>query len=300
MTTGQVVPKAAPRNTFNRGISCASDASSNLIDLSTDLFVTSDNKSENEEGEEAQKSTSCRVFTRRGSNNESRLYVNCDVTSSDASISTRDPFDMSEYCSKNTCRRFTLWFMQPKRNSCNSFYCFLSQTEPFNLTLQELTVDEQQVLDSDDNESKENNNNDCPIRGQDNTELLEDQLWFHGCISRKESEQLVSRDGEFLVRESQGQEGQFVLTGRGNGSHIHFLLVDADGVVRTMDRSFDSITHLVEYHEINCLPIIPDTAESAMYLKYPVNRETSDETTGLELNASRTISEEMEIESPSP
>ncbi len=40
-----------------------------------------------------------------------------------------------------------------------------------------------------------------------------------------------SQDGDFLVRESQGSEGQYVLTGMQSNSKKHLLLVDPEGVV---------------------------------------------------------------------
>lgn len=83
----------------------------------------------------------------------------------------------------------------------------------------------------------------------------------------------MSEDGHFLVRESQAQDRrQFVLTGRENGCHKHLLLVDPDGVVRTIDRAFDSVSHLVEYHRLNFLPIISEAADSAVFLRHPVEK----------------------------
>ena len=79
------------------------------------------------------------------------------------------------------------------------------------------------------------------------------EIWFHGPISRKEAEDLLkhvslnsapafdprvlielfwaAQDGDFLVRESQGSHGQYVLTGMQSGHHKHLLLVDPEGVV---------------------------------------------------------------------
>ncbi|KAF8771785.1 SHC-transforming protein 1-like isoform X1 [Argiope bruennichi] len=99
--------------------------------------------------------------------------------------------------------------------------------------------------------------------------LLQEE-WFHGPISRKESEALVVRDGDFLVRESQGSPGQYVLTGMQNGIRKHLLLVDPEGVVRTKDRTFESVTHLVSFHCDNGLPII--SAESTLVLRNPIPR----------------------------
>lgn len=92
--------------------------------------------------------------------------------------------------------------------------------------------------------------------------------WFHGPISRKDAEMLLKNDGDFLVRESQGSPGQYVLTGMQSNSKKHLLLVDPEGIVRTKDRTFDSVSHLINFHRDNVLPII--SAESALRLKTPV------------------------------
>lgn len=97
---------------------------------------------------------------------------------------------------------------------------------------------------------------------------LSREEWFHGPISRKDAESLLKHDGDFLVRESQGSPGQYVLTGMQNNSKKHLLLVDPEGIVRTKDRTFDSVSHLINFHQDNSLPII--SAESALRLKTPV------------------------------
>lgn len=97
---------------------------------------------------------------------------------------------------------------------------------------------------------------------------LEQEQWYHGAISRKDAEFLMRNDGEFLVRESQGSPGQYVLTGMQSGLIKHLLLVDPEGVVRTKDKTFESVSHLVNYHQNNGLPII--SAESALILRNPV------------------------------
>lgn len=53
--------------------------------------------------------------------------------------------------------------------------------------------------------------------------LLEN--WYHGAISRVVSEALLKADGDFLVRESQGSSGQYVLTGLNAGQPKHLLLI---------------------------------------------------------------------------
>lgn len=98
--------------------------------------------------------------------------------------------------------------------------------------------------------------------------MLED--WFHGKLDRCQAEALLRHDGDFLVRESPGASNQYVLTGLNSNQPRHLLLIDPEGVVRTKDRVFESISHLIRYHWSNHLPII--SAESALLLQTPVIR----------------------------
>lgn len=99
------------------------------------------------------------------------------------------------------------------------------------------------------------------------------ELWFHASISRAAAEALLRHDGDFLVRESQGKPGQYVLTGLQAHTPKHLLLIDPEGTVRTKDRVFDSISHLINYHWTNVLPIISE--ESALVLRNPIARDYS-------------------------
>ncbi|XP_066577620.1 SHC-transforming protein 1 isoform X1 [Amia ocellicauda] len=99
---------------------------------------------------------------------------------------------------------------------------------------------------------------------------LRGELWFHGQLSRKEAERLLRTDGDFLVRESTTTPGQYVLTGLQAGHAKHLLLVDPEGVVRTKDHRFESVSHLISYHMDNQLPIV--SAGSEVYLQQPVER----------------------------
>lgn len=113
----------------------------------------------------------------------------------------------------------------------------------------------------------------APLTAEAQAALLAKEPWFHGPISRTTAEKLVVEDGEFLVRESTACAGQFVLTGARRGLHKHLLLVDPIGVVRTKDRVFDSVPHLIKYHCSNELPIV--SADSALLLRKPVLRSSS-------------------------
>ncbi|KAI5620510.1 SHC-transforming protein 1 isoform X1, partial [Silurus asotus] len=99
---------------------------------------------------------------------------------------------------------------------------------------------------------------------------LQSEPWFHGPLSRKKAEKLLSKDGDFLVRESSTTPGQYVLTGQQGGQPKHLLLVDPEGVVRTKDHRFESVSHLISYHMDNRLPIV--SAGSEVCLQQPVER----------------------------
>ncbi|KAH8379232.1 hypothetical protein KR009_003758 [Drosophila setifemur] len=101
------------------------------------------------------------------------------------------------------------------------------------------------------------------------------EIWFHAAISRPIAERLLQQDGDFLVRESQGKRGQYVLTGLEGKTPKHLLLIDPEGVVRTKDRIFDSISHLINYHWMHALPIISEDSE--LVLRNPVRRPTQDQ-----------------------
>ncbi len=51
---------------------------------------------------------------------------------------------------------------------------------------------------------------------------------------------IVFQDGDFLVRESQGSPGQYVLTGIQGGVKKHLLLIDPEGVVSLITLKFES------------------------------------------------------------
>lgn len=102
---------------------------------------------------------------------------------------------------------------------------------------------------------------------------LNTEPWFHTGISRQIAEGMLKSDGDFLVRESQGKHGQYVLTGLEVKTPKHLLLIDPEGVVRTKDRIFDSISHLINYHWANALPIISEDSE--LVLRNPVLRQSA-------------------------
>ncbi|KFP89371.1 SHC-transforming protein 3, partial [Apaloderma vittatum] len=102
-------------------------------------------------------------------------------------------------------------------------------------------------------------------------EELSREPWYQGEMSRKEAEQLLKKCGDFLVRKSTTNPGSYVLTGMHNGQAKHLLLVDPEGTVRTKDRVFDSISHLINHHLKNNLPIVSSGSE--LCLQQPAERK---------------------------
>lgn len=115
-----------------------------------------------------------------------------------------------------------------------------------------------------------NNNETSPNPNSGVSSSLEDELWFHGVMTRKESEQLLTKDGDFLVRESCSQAGQYILTAKKDDCNFHVLLVDPDGVIRTLEREFVSVSHLIEYYQSSGRSL---TSQSkSVFLLHPVMR----------------------------
>ncbi|OXB61621.1 hypothetical protein ASZ78_006309 [Callipepla squamata] len=102
-------------------------------------------------------------------------------------------------------------------------------------------------------------------------EQLRKEPWYHGKMSRRDAEKLLQMDGDFLVRDSITNPGQYVLTGMHSGQPKHLLLVDPEGVVRTKDVLFESISHLISHHRQNEQPIV--AAESELHLRQVVQRK---------------------------
>lgn len=62
-------------------------------------------------------------------------------------------------------------------------------------------------------------------------EKLEKMRWFHGLLTREHAEKVLVKDGDYLVRETNKAERQYVLSGRYKGECRHIFLVDPSGVV---------------------------------------------------------------------
>ncbi|KAI5938299.1 Breast cancer anti-estrogen resistance protein 3 [Manis javanica] len=110
------------------------------------------------------------------------------------------------------------------------------------------------------------------------SEDLRSHAWYHGRIPRQVSENLVQRDGDFLVRDSLSSPGNFVLTCQWKNLAQHFKiqrtvlrLTEAYSRVQYQfeTESFDSIPGLVRCYVGNRRPI---SQQSGAIIFQPINR----------------------------
>lgn len=111
-----------------------------------------------------------------------------------------------------------------------------------------------------------------------NSEELRSHAWYHGRIPRQVSENLVQRDGDFLVRDSLSSPGSFVLTCQWKNVAQHFkinrtVLRLSEAYSRVQYQfemeSFDSIPGLVRCYVGNRRPI---SQQSGAIIFQPINR----------------------------
>uniref|UniRef100_A0A8C2VCV6 BCAR3 adaptor protein, NSP family member n=1 Tax=Chinchilla lanigera TaxID=34839 RepID=A0A8C2VCV6_CHILA len=110
------------------------------------------------------------------------------------------------------------------------------------------------------------------------SEDLRSHAWYHGRIPRQVSENLVQRDGDFLVRDSLSSPGNFVLTCQWKNLAQHFkihrtVLRLSEAYSRVQYQfemeSFDSIPGLVRCYVGNRRPI---SRQSGAVIFQPINR----------------------------
>lgn len=53
---------------------------------------------------------------------------------------------------------------------------------------------------------------------------LRSHAWYYASIPRQRAEELVEKDGDFLVRDCVSQPGNYVLTCMSKGSILHFVI----------------------------------------------------------------------------
>ncbi|XP_060931616.1 tyrosine-protein kinase Fer isoform X1 [Limanda limanda] len=77
---------------------------------------------------------------------------------------------------------------------------------------------------------------------------LGEQDWYHGAIPRTEAQELLRQQGDFLVRESHGKPGEYVLSVFSDEQRRHFIIQFADSQYRFEGTGFSTIPQLIEHH----------------------------------------------------
>ncbi|XP_073764717.1 SH2 domain-containing protein 3A isoform X1 [Danio rerio] len=100
------------------------------------------------------------------------------------------------------------------------------------------------------------------------TEDLRSHAWYHGQLQREAAEQLLGRDGEFLVRDSSTSAGDYVLTCMWKNQPMHFKIIritlrPKQGYTRELfqfeNDQFDNIPALIRFHVGGRRPISHST-----------------------------------------
>uniref|UniRef100_A0A4W5QIC0 Tyrosine-protein kinase n=1 Tax=Hucho hucho TaxID=62062 RepID=A0A4W5QIC0_9TELE len=99
---------------------------------------------------------------------------------------------------------------------------------------------------------------------------LGDQEWYHGAIPRTEAQELLKEQGDFLVRESHGKPGEYVLSVFSEGQRRHFIIQFADNQYRFEGTGFPTIPQLIEHHYTSKQVI---TKKSGVVLLNPVVKD---------------------------
>ncbi|XP_023702182.2 tyrosine-protein kinase Fer isoform X2 [Cryptotermes secundus] len=100
---------------------------------------------------------------------------------------------------------------------------------------------------------------------------LVDEEWFHGVLPREEVVRLLTREGDFLVRETtRNDECQTVLSVCWGG-HKHFIVqTTAEGHFRFEGPAFPTVQELILHQYQSSLPV---TGRSGAVLRKPILRE---------------------------
>uniref|UniRef100_A0AAQ5Y240 Tyrosine-protein kinase n=1 Tax=Amphiprion ocellaris TaxID=80972 RepID=A0AAQ5Y240_AMPOC len=99
---------------------------------------------------------------------------------------------------------------------------------------------------------------------------LAEQEWYHGAIPRTEAQELLRQQGDFLVRESHGKPGEYVLSVFSDEQRRHFIIQYADSQYRFEGTGFSTIPQLIEHH-FSTKQVI--TKKSGVVLLNPVDKK---------------------------
>ncbi|XP_032592484.1 breast cancer anti-estrogen resistance protein 3 homolog isoform X2 [Drosophila grimshawi] len=107
---------------------------------------------------------------------------------------------------------------------------------------------------------------------------LRSHAWYHGALPRQRAEEIVQRDGDFLVRDCASQPDNYVLTCSSKSAVLHFVLnklvLQPETVYERVqyqfeEDAFDTVPDLITFYVGSGKPI---SAASGALIQYPCNR----------------------------
>uniref|UniRef100_A0A3B4E0H4 SH2 domain containing 3A n=1 Tax=Pygocentrus nattereri TaxID=42514 RepID=A0A3B4E0H4_PYGNA len=110
------------------------------------------------------------------------------------------------------------------------------------------------------------------------TEDIRSHAWYHGQLQREGAEELLQRDGDFLVRDSTSSSGDYVLSCMWKEQPMHFKIIrivlrPKQGYARELfqfeNDQFDNIPALVRFHVGGRRPI---SQSSGAIIFHPITR----------------------------
>ncbi|XP_004689824.1 PREDICTED: breast cancer anti-estrogen resistance protein 3 isoform X2 [Condylura cristata] len=110
------------------------------------------------------------------------------------------------------------------------------------------------------------------------SEDLRSHAWYHGRIPRQVSENLVQRDGDFLVRDSLSSPGNFVLTCQWKNLAQHFKI---SRTVQRLSEAYSRVQYQLEMESFDSIPGLvrcyvgsrrPLSQQSGAVIFQPINR----------------------------
>ncbi|XP_055920889.1 breast cancer anti-estrogen resistance protein 3 homolog [Eupeodes corollae] len=107
---------------------------------------------------------------------------------------------------------------------------------------------------------------------------LRSHAWYHGPLPRQRAEEIVQKDGDFLIRDCASQPDNYVLSCKTKASVLHFvinkILLQPETVYERVqyqfeEDAFDAVPDLITFYVGSGKPI---SAASGARIQYPCNR----------------------------
>ncbi|XP_070855356.1 breast cancer anti-estrogen resistance protein 3 homolog isoform X4 [Drosophila suzukii] len=110
------------------------------------------------------------------------------------------------------------------------------------------------------------------------TRELRSYAWYHGALPRQRAEDIVEREGDFLVRDCASQRDNYVLSCRSKAAVLHFVLnklvIQPETVYERVqfqfeEDAFDTVPDLITFYVGSGKPI---SSASGALIQFPCNR----------------------------